>query len=77
MVSVAAVGLLVNLAGMIALREAAADSLTVRGAYLEVVSDLLGSLGAVGVGLIMWRTGWNLADPFVSAGIGLFIVPRT
>jgi cobalt-zinc-cadmium efflux system protein len=62
---------------MILLREAAADSLNVRGAYLEVLSDLLGSLGAIAAGLVMWQTGWYLADPIVSAGIGLFIIPRT
>jgi cobalt-zinc-cadmium efflux system protein len=77
MLAVATVGLLVNLVGMILLREAAADSLNVRGAYLEVLSDLLGSLGAIAAGLVMWQTGWYLADPIVSAGIGLFIIPRT
>ena len=77
MLAIAAVGLVVNLVGMLLLREAAADSLNIRGAYLEVLSDLLGSLGAMGAGLVMWQTGWYLADPIVSAGIGLFIIPRT
>jgi cobalt-zinc-cadmium efflux system protein len=48
-----------------------------KGAYFEVVADLLTSVGVMVAGLIMWTTNWYLADPILSAGIGLFIFPRT
>ncbi len=77
MIGVAAVGLVVNLAGMWLLRAGAHESLNVKGAYLEVLSDALGSLGVLLAGLILVTTGWRLADPLIAAGIGLFIIPRT
>ncbi|MBX9682008.1 MAG: cation transporter [Gemmataceae bacterium] len=46
------------------------------GAYLEAVSDLLGSVGVLVAGAIMWATGCGYADPIFSAIIGLFILPR-
>ncbi len=49
----------------------------VKGAYFEVLSDALGSLGVLLAGLIVVTTGWRLADPLIAAGIGLFILPRT
>ena len=48
-----------------------------RGAFLEVVSDLLGSVGVIVAAVIMWATGWWYADPVFSVVIGLFILPRT
>lgn len=77
MVAVASVGLLVNLIGVWLLRAGAAESLNVQGAFLEVVSDLLGSVGTIVAGLIMYFTGWWYADPLFSVFIGLFIIPRT
>ena len=77
MVAVAGVGLVVNLIGVWLLRAGAAESLNVQGAFLEVVSDLLGSLGTIVAGLIMYFTGWWYADPLFSVFIGLFILPRT
>ena len=77
MVGVAAVGLVVNIAGMVALRGGSAESLNLKGAYFEVLSDMLSSLGVIAAGLIMWTTQWYYADPLFSAGIGLFILPRT
>ena len=76
-VAVATVGLMVNLFSMRLLHAGAEHSLNVRGAYLEVVSDMLSSLGVIAAGGIVWLTGWRYADPLVSAGIGLFIFPRT
>ena len=76
-VAVAAVGLVVNLVGMRLLHAGAKSSLNVRGAYLEVLSDMLASLGVIVAGAVVWATGWNYADPLVSAAIGLFILPRT
>ena len=77
MLVVAVVGLAVNIAGIVVLREGSAESLNVRGAYLEVVSDALSSIGVIVAAAVMWTTGWYYADPIVSAGIGLFILPRT
>ena len=48
-----------------------------KGAYFEVLSDMLTSIGVIIAGVIMLTTGWYYADPIISAGIGLFILPRT
>ena len=48
-----------------------------KGAYFEVLSDMLTSIGVIIAGVIMLTTGWYYADPLISAGIGLFILPRT
>lgn len=77
MLGVAAVGLIVNIAGMLLLRRGSTESLNLKGAYFEVFSDMLSSLGVIAAGLIMWATQWYYADPLFSAGIGLFILPRT
>ena len=77
MMIVAAVGLGVNIAGAMLLRSGAGESLNMRGAYLEVLSDTLGSLGVIVAGLIIALTGWTYADPLFSVAIGLFILPRT
>lgn len=77
MLLVAAIGLVVNLAGMYILRKGSQESLNMKGAYFEVFSDMLTSIGVIVAGIIMWTTGWYYADPILSAGIGLFILPRT
>lgn len=77
MMAVASLGLIVNLTGIWLLRRAAKDSLNMQGAFLEVVSDLLSSVGVLIAGGIMWATGWYYADPIFSVVIGLFILPRT
>lgn len=77
MMMVAAFGLVVNLIGIWLLRQGAEESLNVRGAFLEVVGDLLGSIGVLVAGAVMWATGWYYADPIFSVLIGLFILPRT
>ena len=77
MLIVAVVGLAVNIAAIVVLRAGSSESLNVRGAYLEVVSDALSSIGVIAGAAVMWTTGWYYADPIVSAGIGLFILPRT
>ena len=77
MLIVAAIGLIVNLISMRLLAGGSSESLNIKGAYFEVVSDMLGSVGVIVASLlIMWK-GWVLADPIIGAGIGLFIVPRT
>ena len=77
MLLIAIVGLGVNLAGMWLLRDAGGDSLNVRGAYLEMVGDALGSVGVIVAAVTIQTTGFLLADPIISAGIGVFILPRT
>lgn len=77
MLAVAVVGLIVNLISMRLLSGGSSESLNVKGAYFEVLSDMLGSLGVIVAAGIVLLTGWTLADPIVGAGIGLFIVPRT
>ena len=74
---VAAIGLTVNLVSFRLLRAGSAESLNVKGAYLEVLSDMLGSVGVILAGAIVAVTGWTYADPVIAAGIGLFILPRT
>lgn len=73
---VGAIGLGVNVVSFLLLRQGAAESLNVRGAYTEVLADLVGSVGVIAAALAMWATGWQWIDPVVGAGIGLFIVPR-
>jgi len=77
MLAVAVVGLAVNLVSMRLLASGSSASLNVRGAYFEVFSDMLGSLGVIIAALVVVTTGWTLADPLIGAGIGLFIAPRT
>ncbi|MGJ7523538.1 cation diffusion facilitator family transporter [Variovorax sp. LT1P1] len=77
MLAVAAVGLVVNLISMKLLSAGSQESLNVKGAYFEVLGDMLGSLGVLAAAGIVIFTGWKLADPLIGAGIGLLIVPRT
>ena len=77
MLLVASAGLAVNLVSMRLLAGGSSESLNVQGAYFEVLSDMLGSLGVIVAALVVMATGWTYADPLVGAGIGLFIVPRT
>lgn len=74
---VATLGLIVNLIGARLLIGGSGESLNVRGAFLEVLGDLLGSVGAIAAGIILLTTGWQYADPLIAAGVGLFILPRT
>lgn len=77
MLIVAMVGLIVNLISMRLLAVGSSESLNVKGAYLEVMGDMLGSIGVIIAALLMMWKGWRLADPIMGASIGLFIVPRT
>lgn len=74
---VAVVGLAINLISFSLLRQGVGESLNVRGAYLEVVADALGSIGVIISGIILVTTGWAYADALIGAAIGLFILPRT
>lgn len=77
MLAIALVGLIINVIGIKVLSPGVDESLNVTGAYFEVLSDLISSVGVILAAVVMWSTGWRYADPLVSAGIGLFIVPRT
>lgn len=76
MLVVAAVGVLANLAGLLVLRPAQAKSLNVRGAYLEVLGDLVGSLAVVAAAVVILLTGWMPIDAIVSLLIVVVIIPR-
>jgi cobalt-zinc-cadmium efflux system protein len=74
---VAILGLAVNLLGLWLLHGGAAESLNVRGAYLEVLGDAVSSALVIAAALVILFTGWTLADVIAGALIALFILPRT
>jgi cobalt-zinc-cadmium efflux system protein len=74
LIGIAGVGLVANVASMRILHHGHQHSLNQRGAYLHVASDLLGSIGAIGAGVVVLLTGWTLADPIISIGIGALIL---
>lgn len=74
MLAVASAGLLVNVFAAFMLHRAAGESLNVRGAYLHVIGDLLGSVGAIVAALVIMGTGWMAADPIISVFVGLLIL---
>ncbi|MGK5546328.1 cation diffusion facilitator family transporter [Streptomyces sp. URMC 127] len=71
------VGVVANLISLALLMRGQKESLNVRGAFLEVLSDALGSFAVVVSALVIMLTGWTQADPIASLLIGLMIVPRT
>jgi cobalt-zinc-cadmium efflux system protein len=77
MLIIAIVGLVVNLISMKLLSGGKDESLNVKGAYLEVWSDMLGSAGVIAAALAIRWTGWTWLDPAVAIGIGLWVLPRT
>lgn len=77
MLAVAVAGLAVNLISMRMLHAGSKESLNLKGAYFEVLADMLGSVGVILAALVVMLTGWTIADPIIGAAIGLFIVPRT
>lgn len=77
MLAVAVAGLIVNLISMRMLHAGSKESLNLKGAYFEVLADMLGSVGVILAALVVMLTGWTIADPIIGAAIGLFIVPRT
>lgn len=74
---VAVLGLVVNIISFRLLTAGAKESLNVRGAYLEVLADMIGSVGVIIAAAIIFLTGWPYADTVIGAAIGLFILPRT
>ncbi|MFS3127449.1 cation diffusion facilitator family transporter [Nocardioides sp. Bht2] len=77
MVGFALLGLLANLVSLFILMRADRSSLNIRGAFLEVATDTLGSVLALVAGVVIWATGWDRADAFASLAIAVLILPRS
>lgn len=77
MLIVAVAGLIINLISMRLLRSGKEQSLNLKGAYLEVWADMLGSIGVIGGAIAIRFTGLTWIDPVVAVGIGLWVLPRT
>jgi cobalt-zinc-cadmium efflux system protein len=77
MLIVASIGLCINLLSMKLLGRLADKSINVKAAYLEVMSDMFATVGVIIAALIILFTRWYAVDAIISAGIGLFILPRT
>lgn len=73
---VGVIGLVVNVIAFVLLRVGSRESLNVQGAYLEVMSDMLGSIGVIIAAVVWGFTGWTWVDPVIGAVIGVFILPR-
>ncbi|MFD5637375.1 cation diffusion facilitator family transporter [Streptomyces sp. NPDC058122] len=70
-------GLVANMVSLTLLMRGQKDSLNVRGAFLEVAADALGSVAVIVAAVVIMTTGWQAADPIASIAIALMIVPRT
>ncbi|MGH8793023.1 MAG: cation diffusion facilitator family transporter [Stackebrandtia sp.] len=76
MLITAAIGLVANAVSLSMLRAGAKESINVRGAYYEVLGDLLSSVGVIAAAAIIMTTGWWYADPIIAVAVSLFILPR-
>jgi cobalt-zinc-cadmium efflux system protein len=74
MMIVAVLGLVVNLVAAAILHGGHHQNLNLRGAFLHVISDAVGSVGAIIAGAVMWTTGWYLADPLIGVLISMLIL---
>ena len=77
MLVIASIGLAINMISMRLLKAGSGTSLNVKGAYLEVWADMLGSLGVIIAAVLIMVTGWRVIDPIVAVLIGLWVLPRT
>lgn len=77
MLVIATLGLVINLVSMKLLAAGKDESLNVKGAYLEVWSDMLGSVGVIVGAIVIRFTGWAWVDPAIAVLIGLWVLPRT
>ena len=77
MMIVAVLGLIVNFISMQLLSGKKDESLNVKGAYLEVWADMLGSVGVIVGAVIIYLTGWQWVDSLIAVGIGFMVFPRT
>ncbi|MGC1286755.1 MAG: cation diffusion facilitator family transporter [Streptosporangiaceae bacterium] len=71
------IALAANAVSLLLLRQGQAESLNLRGAFLEVASDTLGAAAVIVTGVIIATTGFTRADPIASLVVGLLILPRT
>ncbi|HXU39117.1 MAG TPA: cation diffusion facilitator family transporter [Blastocatellia bacterium] len=67
-------GLAINIASAFVLHSASSENLNMRGAFLHVMGDALGSVGAIVAGFLIWRWGLLLADPVISVAMCLLII---
>lgn len=74
MLAIAVGGLAVNLLGLWLLSAGRDDNLNVRGAWLHVLTDALGSVGAIAAGALIWGFGWQWADPLASVLIAILVI---
>ena len=77
MLVVASIGLVINLISMKILMSSATESLNMKGAYLEVLSDALGSVGVIIGAVIIYFTNWYWVDTIIAVAIGFWVLPRT
>ena len=77
MLVVASIGLVINLISMKILMSSATESLNMKGAYLEVLSDALGSVGVIIGAVIIYFTNWYWVDTIIAIAIGFWVLPRT
>jgi cobalt-zinc-cadmium efflux system protein len=71
------IALAANVVSLLLLRRGQAESLNLRGAFLEVASDALGAAAVIVTGVVISATGFTRADPIASLAVGLLILPRT
>jgi cobalt-zinc-cadmium efflux system protein len=76
MLWVAVAGVAANVAGLLILRGGRGESLNLRGAYLEVLGDLLGSLAVIAAAVVITLTGYTRADAIAALAIFVMIIPR-
>ncbi len=76
MLVVAVLGLVVNVVAFLVLREGASESLNVEGAALEVLADMVGSVGVIVAAVLLLAFGWTWADAVFGVAIGVWILPR-
>jgi cobalt-zinc-cadmium efflux system protein len=76
MIAIATIGLLANIISAWALmrKSDVKDNINVRSAYLHIIGDALGSVGAIAAGVIMWLFGWYIADPIISVVVALLVL---
>jgi len=75
MMAIAFVGLAANIAAaFVLMRGDYRHNLNLRSAFLHVLGDMLGSIGAIAAGFVMWQFGWYLADPLISIAVGLLVL---
>ena len=74
MIAVAGIGLAANIIGILLLRSGRRKSINVRAAFWHVAGDTLSSVGVIIAGVIIYFTGWYIADPILAVVIGVIIL---